>query len=119
MHRIAGVMGSFMLFYGMSRTFRFFIEVILMNELLLILSLFVLYGGVLLFYKLFGAIPVKSVEVDVVPRISLCPGGMPFGVKFGVKFDLKKSKKRTSLFPTFSFQTFGKLYRYLTGFVHI
>ena len=56
MHRIAGVMGSFMLFYGMSRTFRFFIEVILMNELLLILSLFVLYGGVLLFYKLFGAI---------------------------------------------------------------
>jgi stage IV sporulation protein B len=33
-------------------------------------------------YKLFGAIPVKNVEVDVVPRISLCPGGMPFGVKF-------------------------------------
>ena len=56
MHRFAGVMGTFMLFCGMSRTFRFFIEVIFMNEFLLILSIFALYGGVLVFYKFFGAI---------------------------------------------------------------
>ncbi len=33
-------------------------------------------------YKLFGLIPVKSVDVTAFRDIKLYPGGMPFGVKF-------------------------------------
>ena len=32
--------------------------------------------------KLFGVIPIRTVEVTVFPETSLIPGGMPFGVKF-------------------------------------
>ena len=32
--------------------------------------------------KIFGAIPLKSINVSTIDRIKLCPGGMPFGVKF-------------------------------------
>ena len=31
--------------------------------------------------KLFGAVPIKSVDVTVVDNINLIPGGVPFGVK--------------------------------------
>ena len=32
--------------------------------------------------KLFGIIPIRSVEVNIFPETALIPGGMPFGVKF-------------------------------------
>jgi stage IV sporulation protein B len=32
--------------------------------------------------KLFGAIPLKSVNISTIDRVRLYPGGMPFGVKF-------------------------------------
>ena len=32
--------------------------------------------------KIFGSIPLKSININTIERIKLYPGGMPFGVKF-------------------------------------
>ena len=36
--------------------------------------------------KLFGVVPVKEVNVEILPEMSLVPGGDVFGVKFFTKF---------------------------------